>query len=246
LLLPQILGLGLALAALLLLSRWITRLVQVVGLRLTGIERFALTVYFLLMLPGIVLHELSHALVAKLLGMRVGKFSLGLRWRGKSVELGSVTVSSGGVIRDSLVGLAPLVSGTAVLLLVGSQVFDIPALGEAWARAGWSGVFQRVDGLGSVPDFWLWAYVIFVVSNAMTPSAADRQPWLVAGLYLTLAVALAYLLVGLPILPDALSAKVAGALQLLTLSFLFTLFVDLLAAMVLWFVEGLIIQVKGQ
>ena len=75
----QFLGLALTLALLLVLSRWITSQVQIVGLRLTGNERFALTVYFLLMLPGIALHELSHAAMAKLLGLKVGKVTLGLR-----------------------------------------------------------------------------------------------------------------------------------------------------------------------
>jgi len=240
----QFLGLALTLALLLVLSRWITSQVQIVGLRLTGNERFALTVYFLLMLPGIALHELSHAAMAKLLGLKVGKVTLGLRPRGKSVELGSVTVSSGGALRDSLVGLAPLLSGSVVLLVLGSQVFGVAALGDAWAHGGWSGVLQHADDLSSVPDFWLWAYVVFVVSNAMTPSPADRRPWLIAGLYLALALGLAYLLVGLPVLPDALSAKVSGALQLLTLSFLFTLIVDFLAAVVLLLLEVLIIQVQ--
>ena len=155
-----------------------------------------------------------------------------------------MTVSSGGALRDSLVGLAPLLSGSVVLLVLGSQVFGVAALGDAWAHGGWSGVLQHADDLSSVPDFWLWAYVVFVVSNAMTPSPADRRPWLIAGLYLALALGLAYLLVGLPVLPDALSAKVSGALQLLTLSFLFTLIVDFLAAVVLLLLEVLIIQVQ--
>ena len=44
----------------LLLSRWINRQVQVIGLRLSGDMNVAIMVYYLLMFPGIVLHELSH------------------------------------------------------------------------------------------------------------------------------------------------------------------------------------------
>ena len=51
-----------------------------------------------------------------------------------------MTVSSGGTLRDSLVGLAPFLTGTTVLLLVSYQVFDVAALGEAWRTAGWAGV----------------------------------------------------------------------------------------------------------
>ena len=232
--LPQLLTFALTLTALLALSRWVAYQVQVLGLRLTGDQRMAQLAYYLLLLPGILLHEISHALMAKLLGLKVGRFSLGPRRRRNSIELGSVTVASGGVLRDSLVGLAPFLGGTVVLLLVGYRVFDVAALGRAWTASGWDGVLRALDGVWLVPDFGLWAYVIFAVSNAMTPSPADRQPWLVAGIYLGVTLGLAYLLGGLPVIPDAWSAQVAGVLQTLTLAFLFTLAVDLVAALVLW------------
>ena len=78
-LLPQLIYFALTLATLIWLGRWITRQVQVIGFRLTGSERLALLLYYLLLLPGIILHELSHAVVAVLLGLRVSQFSLGPR-----------------------------------------------------------------------------------------------------------------------------------------------------------------------
>jgi hypothetical protein len=202
--------------------------------------------YYLLLLPGIVLHELSHVVVAWLLGLKIGKLSLGPKLRGKYVELGSVQVGSGGAVRDSLVGLAPFLAGTVVLVLVGYQVFDVEALGRAWRTAGWLGVLDAVDGIWRVPDFWLWAYVVFAASNAMIPSPADRQPWLPAGIYLGLALIVTYLLGAASLFRDALLSQVAATLQLLTLSFLFTLALDLLAAVLLWAVELLIMQLSGQ
>ena len=61
------------------LSQWVSRRVQIVGLRLTGDETVAQMAYYLLCSPGIVLHELSHVVMAKLLGLKVGKVSLGPR-----------------------------------------------------------------------------------------------------------------------------------------------------------------------
>lgn len=240
-LIPQLLAFTLTLAALIGLSRWITRQVQGLGLRMTGSERVALLAYYLLMLPGIVLHELSHAGMAGLLGMRVGKFELGIRPRGKYVELGSVTVSSGGALRDSLVGLAPFLGGTAVLLLVSYRVFDVAVLGQAWESGGWEGVLAALDGIWLVPDFALWSYVIFAASNAMIPSPADRQPWLVAGIYIVTTLVAAYTIGGLPVMPAALTAEVAGLLQSLTLAFLFTLALNLLVAAGLWLAEAILV-----
>jgi hypothetical protein len=244
-LLPQLAVFALTLTVLSALNRWITRQVQIIGLRLTGNERVALLGYYLLLLPGIVLHELSHVAMARLLGLRVGKFSLGPRPRGRYVELGSVRVASGGPVRDSLVGLAPLLGGTAVLLLVGYLVFDVAALGQAWQSLGWAGVGAAVAAIARAPDFWLWAYVMFAASNAMTPSPSDRQPWRIAGIYLALALVITYLLGGLPVIANALAPQVVGALQLMTLALVFTLALDLLAAGLLWFIEFIILQFQS-
>ena len=243
-LLPQFLAFASTLALMLLLSRWINRQVQVIGLRVSGDMNVAIMVYYLLMFPGIVLHELSHYLMARLLRMQVGRFALGPKKRRNAIELGSVTVASGGSMRDSLVGLAPFLTGTAVLLLVSYYVFDMAAMGEAWRTAGWTGVLDKLNGLWRISDFWVWAYVIFVVSNSMTPSESDRQPWVTAGIYLGIALLVVWLLGGFAALADAFKDQVAGALQVLTLGFLFTLVVNTVIAVFLWLMDAVVIQAQ--
>ncbi|MGQ9491762.1 MAG: hypothetical protein ACUVR4_08030 [Anaerolineae bacterium] len=243
-LLAQLLTFAGTLVVFMAISRWINRQVQNIGLRVSNSSAVAVMLYYLLMFPGILLHELSHFLSARLLGMKVGKFTVGPRRRQNAVELGSVTVTSGGAVRDSLVGLAPFLFGTAVLLLVSYQVFDVATLALAWEQGGWHGVFRALDGIWLVPDFWLWAYIIFVVSNAMTPSPADRQPWLVAGIYLGLATLIIWLLGGLPIVTAALRAQAMAALRSLTLAFMFTAAINLAVAGLLWVIETAIIGLQ--
>jgi hypothetical protein len=246
-LLAQALAFTGTLAGLVVVSRWITRQVQLLGLHLTDDERAAQMTYYLLMLPGILLHELSHLLVAKLVGLKVGELSLGPRAHNQtSIELGSVTVSRGDVFRESLVGLAPFLSGTAVLVLIGTAVFDVQALGYAGAAEGIGGLLRTLPEIWRVPDFWIWAYIIFVVSNAMMPSPSDRQPWLLAGIYLALALGGVYLLIGLPVLPAGVAKWATGVLQVLTLSFLFTLMLDLAAAAAMWIAEALILALQSR
>jgi hypothetical protein len=246
-LLAQTLAFTATLAGLVVVSRWITRQVQLLGLHLTGDERAAQMTYYLLMLPGILVHEVSHVLMARLVGLRVGEFSVGPRPRNQtSIELGSVTISRADVFRESLVGLAPFLSGTAVLVLVGYRVFDVGALSQAGSAAGAGGLARALPGLWQVPDFWLWAYVIFVVSNAMMPSPSDRQPWLLAGIYLAVALGGVYLLAGLPAMPEALARWAAGVLQVLTLSFLFTLVLDLAVAAAMWIAEAVILALQSR
>jgi hypothetical protein len=243
-LLAQTLAFTATLAGLVVISRWITRQVQLLGLHLTGDERAAQMTYYLIMLPGILLHELSHLVMARLVGLKVGEFSLGPRVRDSySIELGSVTVSRADVFRESLVGLAPFLSGTAVLVLVGYRVFNVGALGQAESAGS---LLRTLPGIWQVPDFWLWAYVIFVVSNAMMPSAADRQPWLLAGIYLGVALGGLYLLTGLPALSAAIGAWATGVLQILTLAFLFTLVLDLVVAAAMWIAEAVILALQSR
>ncbi len=226
------------------LSRWINRQVQIIGLRVTKSSTVAVMLYYLLMFPGILLHELSHYLAALLLGLKVGTLAMGPQRRRNTIELGSVTVQRGGAVRDSLVGFAPFLAGTIVLLLVAYQVFDVTTLGRAWDQGGLSGLRAAVAGLWQVADVWVWAYVVFVVSNAMTPSPADRQPWVVAGIYLAIALAIAWILGGLSVIDRAVRDNVAGVLQVLTLGFIFSIGVNLVMAAILWVTEAVVIGVQ--
>jgi hypothetical protein len=245
-LLPQSFAFAITLAGLLLLSRWITQQVLWLGHRLTNDENSALIGYYLLLFPGILLHELSHVAMAKLVGLKVGKFSLGPKPRRNTVELGSVMVSRGDALRESLVGLAPFIGGTIALLAIGYGVFDVEALGQAWRTGGWLAALHASDGIWRVPDFWLWAYLIFAISNAMTPSPADRQPWLLASIYVGAALVVAYFLGALAWLPVGLGEQVTVALQVLTLAFAFTLIFDVLAAVALFVAEIVIVQVQAR
>jgi hypothetical protein len=201
--------------------------------------------YYLLFLPGIFLHEISHVIMARLVGLRVGEFSLGPRRKTQtSIELGSVTVSRGNTFQESLVGLAPLLAGTAVLALVCFRVFNVEAMALALQLGGWGAVLRGMSGFWRVPDFGVWAYVIFVVSNAMMPSPSDRRPWLLAGLYLGLAAGLLYLFVGFPAMPSVLSYRIAALFQALTLAFVFTLLVDLLVAAAIWVADQFIMALQ--
>lgn len=221
------------LVALLLLSQWNNRRIQLLGLRVTGSSRAAILGYYLLMFPGILLHELSHYLMARLLGLKAGKFSLGPRPHGKTIELGSVSIARGGVWRDSLVGLAPFLAGTVVLLLISHRVFDMQVLDAAWTERGIGGITNEFARLLKVKDFWVWIYLIFAVSNAMMPSASDREPWRTAGLYLGLALVVVWLLGWLPAVSGALRTRGADALRLLSVSFVFANGVNAIVALAL-------------
>src|SRR5512139_2045907 len=87
------------------LQRGLHREIQAFFLILTRRPGITQTVFALIFFPGVLLHELSHFLTAKLLGVRTGRFSLIPRptLDGK-LQMGFVETAPSGLIRDALVG----------------------------------------------------------------------------------------------------------------------------------------------
>ena len=179
------------LAGLWWLSWRIGLLIQEIVYLITGSEDLAMVILFLIYLPGILVHEASHWLVARILGLKTSKFRVWPKYTRNTIGLGSVTVSSGGTLRDSLVGLAPLLVGSRLIVLIGEQVFETHTLPFSW-RTGrlLDGLTLVLDSLAHKPDSLLWSYLLFAIANAMMPSASDRAPLKLLGIYIVLLAAL--------------------------------------------------------
>jgi hypothetical protein len=171
------------LVLLVILQRTLHREIQAVFLILTKNPGFTQTLFALIFFPGVFLHELSHFLVAKLLGVWTGKFSLipQAQANGK-LRLGYVETASGGFIRDALIGAAPLVTGSLFVAYAGIYQLRLLPFWDFIRQADWSGFWAGLKAVLQVPDFWLWFYLTFTVSSTMMPSASDRHAWLPLGL----------------------------------------------------------------
>jgi hypothetical protein len=234
-----------ALTLLLVAERWIHRHLQGAMLLLTGDPEMALVLYALPLMPGIILHEISHAVAAILLGVRVGRISIQPKLAGQRVQLGFVPVEKTDAVRASLIGLAPLLVGSSVTLLVGYLVFDIGAVGTALVAGDWASVLAGLAGMLKAPGIWIWAYAVFAVSNTMLPSRADRQAWLPVILFLALAVALVWVAGLGPAVISSLSKPLAVALHWLATMCTLTLIADLPFALTITLAEKLLERVRG-
>lgn len=236
-------ALAATLLPLLWVKGWITRSLQELSLRWAGDPGAAMVVYFVVVLPGVVVHELSHWLMALVLGVRVGKLSLGPVHKGRSsrVSLGSVRVGKVDPVRASLIGLAPLLGATAVILLIGNQVLDVKTLAAALAGGDLAAIQDRLAALVRVPDFWLWLYLIFAISNAMLPSESDMSAVRPVLIFLGLAAAIILVVGGLPAVPVGVVEAVGSVVGYLVSAFGLTLAADavfmLLIALLLWLVR---------
>jgi hypothetical protein len=240
-----LLGLAVTLVFLLLTERWIHRHLQGTMLLLIGDREVAVMLYALPLMPGILLHELSHALVAKLLGARVGRVSIRPKLADERIQLGFVPVEETDVIRASLIGLAPLLTGSAVILLIGYLAFDIDAMQQAFTEADWASLVASFAGVQKAPDIWLWLYLIFAISNTMLPSQSDRQSWTPVILFLVLAVVLAWIAGLGPAILNSLGQPLDLATRWLTAVYGFTIIVDLPFILLIALVERIMGRMKG-
>ncbi|MCL5257423.1 MAG: hypothetical protein M1319_06460, partial [Chloroflexi bacterium] len=104
-----------------LLQLWLRRHIFGLGWLLLGKEDRATRAYQLLLAPGVVLHELSHWLMAKILFVRTGPFSLfepeHLPTKGLT-RLGYVELREADIWRAGLTGLAPFIGGIGTITLL--------------------------------------------------------------------------------------------------------------------------------
>lgn len=240
---------ALTLPFLLLLQRWIHRHLRGVAYLLTGNKSWAVLIYAIILFPGVVLHELSHWLSARLLGIRTGSISLMPRTlKDGSIQLGYVEYYKGRTldpIRESVVGGAPLIIGTAVVLLIGLQIFNVEILSAAVQSGEVDRLTRALAQLFTTPDFFVWLYLIFAISNAMMPSPSDRRAWPAFVVVLVVFAFVLYLFQVQDVVLAELSGAVVTLFGYLGLAFSLAIGVDLLVILVIYTFERLVSRMKG-
>lgn len=132
------------------------------SLLMFGSTRPGIIFYSIIFLPGTIIHELSHWVVAEILQVRTGAITIFPDLEGgeggSSQRLGSVATERTDPFRGFLIGLAPFISGLAILAVLGKLLAD-----------GW-GVYLWWQ-LGLI------IYGIMVIGNSMMISESDRRTW---------------------------------------------------------------------
>lgn len=161
--------------------------IQLIFLLITRRVDLAIALFSILFFPGVLLHEGSHFLMAKLLGVRTGRVSLLPRsLPGGRLQMGSVETAVVDPLRETLIGAAPLIAGGLFVAFAGLYQLGLLNLWNAYAALGADAALSAVPGMTGGADFWVWLYLTFVVSSTMLPSASDRRAWLPLGLVVAL------------------------------------------------------------
>jgi hypothetical protein len=226
-----------------LLQRWLHQHIQGFVLALTGNAGCAVRLLFYLLLPGVLLHEASHLVAAKLLFVRTHGMNIGIgNPRRKQISLGSVNIERTDPIRESVIGVAPFVVGlTAIWLIVGWGFGVWPNSGLTLAQ-----VVERVRDYAYDWTTWLDLYLVFAVSTAMIPSESDREPWGPVITVFGVGVAILFLLGWTPRVPPDFVTLARQLLDALTFALGIAVIVNGVIAVLLWLMERTVEQISGK
>lgn len=130
------------------------------SLLLFGRTRPGLLFYSIIFLPGTIIHELSHWIVAEILQVKTGEITIfpDTQTDQSTQRLGSVATVRTDPFRGFLIGLAPFITGLGILAILGRL------LQLGWGNYAW----------------WQLALIIYgimVISNSMMISKEDRRTW---------------------------------------------------------------------
>jgi hypothetical protein len=235
-----------ALTGFIFLQRILHREFQAFLLILTRNSRLTQVIFSLVFLPGVFLHEISHFLMAKILAVPTGKFSLIPQARPDgTLRLGYVETATGGFIRDSLIGIAPLVTGCVFVGYVASSQMNIVPLWDLIRNGDWGVFWNNLSSVFRTPDFWLWFYLAFAVSSTMMPSESDRHAWLPLGFLIVGMIVLAILAGAGTWMMEKLAPPVNNFLRALALIFVMSGVLHIVMTLPLFVFHRILSQVTG-
>lgn len=181
------------------LGKQISRLMHGLG----GGKNSVIWIWSVVFMPGTLLHEVSHFIMAAATGTHTGKIEIFPEFiedemspgESRSVKLGSVQVARMNPVQGFLVGLAPLITGSLILLWLSTLLIPTFTSGEYL-------------------KFSVIAYAFFAIANSFFPSKEDLRhtiPFVV--LLILIIIGAWYLGLKVNISPNSKISELSGALS---------------------------------
>lgn len=234
------------LVPLILLQRLLHREIQAVLLILTRDVRFTMGIFSMLFLPGVFLHELSHYLMAKILGVRTGNFSIFPQSLPDGrLQLGYVETAKSDVLRDSLIGAAPLIVGTLFVAYVAIYRLEMRVLWDVFRNGQLDLFWLGIRALPQVRDFYVWFYFVFAVSSTMLPSQSDRHAWQALVISIAVLFGIALLIGAGPWMLSNVAPRLSNFLSSVAVIFGLSAFVHILLILPTALVHKLLARATG-
>ncbi len=228
-------------------EKWVHRHLFGVGWVLTNNKKTATALYYVLLLPGVFVHEFTQYLVAGALNVRIRRV---IAWPeaqdNGTLRLNFITLQRARPLERAIIGAAPLGVGLTLVWVISTQILNLEEVLSALLQHDANLLSSALRELGSTPDFYLWLYLMFAIGNAMLPTPADREGWpLVLGVFGAILVFLVLIGVG-EVLLQTFTGPVAHGVELLATAFLMVLLVQVPAMIVIAFLETIAGRITGR
>jgi len=153
------------------MERWLHQHLFKVGWLLTKDFRTTTVLFYVLFLPGIVLHEVALFFAASFLNVRAERvLTFPQVQEIADLKLNFIRLSTKGARwKTALLELAPPAVGVIVISAIANGVLDISAALSVMRTGDLKDIGTGFALLTAKPDFWMWVYILFTVANTMTP-----------------------------------------------------------------------------
>jgi len=213
---------------------------------LTRRLEIAIAIFSLIFLPGVVLHELSHFIMSKLLRVRTGRLSLIPQQVGNGrLRMGYVETAQSDIFRDALIGFAPLLTGGFFVAYAGNVKLGLNIFWSVLVMGDMNQILATLDVILTRPDIWLWFYLIVAISSTMMPSPSDRRAWLPLLLAIVFLIGIGLLMGVGPFLMDAFGIPLNNGLRATAVVFSISAGVQLLVLIPTWGIRKVLNRLTG-
>lgn len=153
------------------MERWLHQHLFKVGWLLTKDFRTTTVLFYVLFLPGIILHEASLFFAASFLNVRAERaLTFPQVQEIADLKLNFIKLSNRAPRwKIALIEFAPPLVGILVISLIASGILDVTSALTVMRTGDLRDVSTGWGMLVAKPDFWLWVYIMFTVANTMTP-----------------------------------------------------------------------------
>lgn len=194
------------------------------------------------------LHEVIYWLVAGILNVRAER---AIAWPEKQ-EIGELKLNFVRVsprienYKKAIISASPLLVGLLVTWHVANNIFQITSVVQTMSSGALVDVGKAVTQLTSTPDFWLWFYVLFTVTNTMFPTISkDLYGWkTVVGIVVVILLSLGIVGVSSNVVADV-TVPIGNFLTALLEILIFMLGINLIMVMFLGTIEYTIERISG-
>lgn len=230
------------------LERWLHQHIFKVGWLVTKSFQTTTILYYTFFLPGVFLHEITYWFAAGILNVHAKS---SIQWP-EAQEIAELKLSfvelakNVSPFRLGLITLAPIAAGLTFVWFIATNLLDFSGFFALMGTGNLSDISAAVRRLTSAPDFWLWIYILFTISNTMIARLSDLRGLRIILIAVGIAIAgLVFVGVGNEVVVTFLAGPASDALYMLAGTLGIIIFIDLIFVVILGTIEAIIERVTG-